>query len=226
MEKGPGDPNRPSPAYSPRPVKTLFRIGTPLPLSHPLTSRSHSSESSSPQSSPLSSLETVADELLPSPIKISINCLPVSSPHHAYKSPPASSPFPPLSLCRSCRQAAQISRRSFARLRASPHQFGTHGEPRAPSPLLTFLLHPNAPADALLLLYLAVNRASRRPPSRYGNSSRSLMSPREAHVITDQDFEPFVTFYFSSATPSPPETLGARRSSTTSAPHRNYSPEP
>jgi hypothetical protein len=57
-----------------------------------------------------------------------------------------------------CRQAARISRRSSARLRASPPQFGTHGEPRAPSPLLTFLLHPGAPSDILQFFCFTANR--------------------------------------------------------------------
>jgi hypothetical protein len=89
-------------------------------------------------------------------------------PSRSYKDPSRSSSISLSSSCRRLRQDGAISRRSSARLWASAHRFGAHDEPRAPSPLLTFLLHPDAPADALLLLYLAVNRASQRPPSRCG----------------------------------------------------------
>jgi hypothetical protein len=52
------------------------------------------------------------------------------------------------------RQGNAIARRSPQPLRASPAKFIAHGEPRTPSPLLTFLPHPGAPADALVLLFL------------------------------------------------------------------------
>jgi hypothetical protein len=65
----------------------------------------------------------------------------------------------PLFLLRSSRsEDGAIPRRSPACLQASPDQFGTHDEPRAPFPLLTFPLHPGAPSDILQFFCFTANR--------------------------------------------------------------------
>jgi hypothetical protein len=147
MEKGLGEAFRPRTETSPWPVKALFQIGTPLPLSHPLTSRTHSSGSFSTSGS-YSSLET---SLLNSPFN-PLYSLPVLSPPPAYKYPSASAPF---SLCfpsSSSPGRRGIARRSTANLQRSPIDSDLASEPRASSSPLSPPPLSGAPSDDFLLI--------------------------------------------------------------------------
>jgi hypothetical protein len=98
-----------------------------------------------------------------------------------YKSPqrpsvdPLSSPYPRR------RQGNAIAHRSPQPLRASPAKFIVHGEPRTPSPLLTFLPHPGAPADALVLLYFAAKRRRGTHPKHHRRTVEAPAAPPHAY---------------------------------------------
>jgi hypothetical protein len=69
------------------------------------------------------------------------------SPNRSYKIPSRSSSISFSFPCRRLRQDGEISRRSFARLRASAHRFGAPGEPASPSRLLPSSLDPELHPD-------------------------------------------------------------------------------
>jgi hypothetical protein len=73
-----------------------------------------------------------------------------------YKRPQMPTVDPLSSSCPRRRLGNAIARWSPQPLRASPAKFIDHGESRTPYPLLTFLPHPGAPADAIVLPYFAV----------------------------------------------------------------------
>jgi hypothetical protein len=116
-----------------------------------------------------------------------ITPLPLLSRAHAYKYP---SSFAPFSLCfpsSSSLGRCGIARRSTTNLQRTPVDSDRADEPRAPSPLLTFLLHPDAPTDALLLLYLAGKRA---PEARRRCASSGRSPPALLETIADTDHAP------------------------------------
>jgi hypothetical protein len=87
-----------------------------------------------------------------------------------------------------------------------------------PSPLLTFLLHPSAPRDALVLPFCAVDqRAGALPkhPTAPTISSRSLLPLLDEDLDEDQALEIITTSGISSWTRRLPKATRAHRRSTT-----------
>jgi hypothetical protein len=136
MEKGPGDPNRPSQETGPRPIYP-FQTGIPPSLFLSLTLGTHLSACSPLTVSPPSPV--TSPELLPR--------------HHrdlivhqtrSYKTPTSPSPFFPFSLSGLRPQAARIARRTPAHLQAFPADSDAAGEPR----IHFFVLSPPPRLDA------------------------------------------------------------------------------
>jgi hypothetical protein len=84
-----------------------------------------------------------------------------------YKSLQMPSVDPLSSSCPRRHLGNAIARRILQPLRASPAKFIAHVEPRTPYPLLTFLPHPGAPTDALVLLYFTVKQCRGTHPKHH-----------------------------------------------------------
>jgi hypothetical protein len=87
-----------------------------------------------------------------------------------------------------CRQAGKIARRSSARLRTYPLDSGTIGKAEPLFPFSTSTPLTCAPADALLWIYLAANRA----PLLQAEAPAARITSSRPHLLLLETIEPVV----------------------------------
>jgi hypothetical protein len=115
-------------------------------------------------------------------------------PYHTYKTPARSSLIPLWSFLKTTANPRRLLAGSPTVLRPSRALDDESVSQPLPSPLLTFLLHPGAPRDALVLPFCAVDRRAgalpKHPPPEAAPAAPTPRSRKQSSTTTKQTRSP------------------------------------